>query len=492
VARTLRLLVDRWGWPVVPGAFAEDGRCSCGDRHCPEPGWHALADASWLAATSDPERVRDRWRTHPEAAIVLPVGWCFDLLDVPERGGREALGRLEMMGHEPPPVIATVAGRLLFLVSALDRRPSDVAEAGSGAPAPRSAASPRSAGSGAAGAAGGVGRGRAGRREASARDAAAARAAVAELEPWPTSSTWLASAAGCRPETSIWVGGGAPDAPDVVVRRSGLLVVPLLGPEPPGVTRWLVPPAPVRRPLARMEDLLGPIVHACRDAAPRPPYGLGGRREPLGGRRESLGGRPEPLMQRPDRLSRRPEAVRGGGVAPLRGLQPAPRQAEPVPGGGVVAARASEPAPRRAEVPPGGGVAAARASEPAPRAAEAVAGGGVVAARASEPVQQPSGLLPVTKTRVAPARAAASGLRRPEPVPGPAPDAGPGPGPRPDPRATGPRPSRPLERLARPVLGLVAGRRPGSGPGRGTQPPLAQGVPGPPGGPVRRGAPRVD
>jgi hypothetical protein len=74
VARTLRLLVDEWGWPVVPGAFTDGDACSCADPSCPEPGRHALADASWLAATSDAERARDRWRAHPEAAIVLPVG----------------------------------------------------------------------------------------------------------------------------------------------------------------------------------------------------------------------------------------------------------------------------------------------------------------------------------------------------------------------------------------------------------------------------------
>jgi hypothetical protein len=48
-------------------------------------------------------------------------------------------------------------------------------------------------------------------REEAARDAAMARAPVAELEPWPASSTWLASAAGCWPETELWVGGGVPE-----------------------------------------------------------------------------------------------------------------------------------------------------------------------------------------------------------------------------------------------------------------------------------------
>ena len=326
VARTLRLLVDEWGWPVVPGAFADGGLCSCADPSCPEPGRHALADASWLAATSDAERVRDRWRSHPEAAIVLPVGWCFDLLEVPERGGREAIGRLEVQGHRLPPVIATATGGLLFLVSALDRNAGELAETGSGAPAPRSAATPRPAAS-AEGVESGwdlagwdvsgreAGPDGAGRDEA-ARDAAAARAAVTEMEPWPASSTWLASAAGCRPETSIWVGGGVPDAPDVIVRRSGLLVAPLLGPEPPGVTRWLVPPSARRGTLPRMEDVLGPIVHACRDAALRPAPGWvrGGRK----GRRSAR------TVRRGDR-----RRFRAGGPRPSRSAGRSVRRGTP-------------------------------------------------------------------------------------------------------------------------------------------------------------------
>ena len=376
VARTLRLLVDEWGWPVVPGAFAEGGRCSCGDPQCPEPGRHALADASWLAATSDPERVRDRWRSHPEAAVVLPAGWCFDLLEVPERGGREAIGRLEVMGHRLPPVIATGAGRLLFLVSALDRRGADAAETGSG-PAPRSAASPRPAAS----AAKPAGAGSAAARDAAAAwDAAAALAPVTELEPWPASSTWLASAAGCRPETSIWVGGGAPDAPDVVVRRSGLLVAPLLGPEPPGVTRWLVPPATVRRPLPRMEDVLGPIVHACRDAAVRPSYGLGG-------------GRPAGVPRRGEGPPRRPEAVSGRGAetVPVRGSESPPRRPDGVPRRGAVSGREAEIAPARGpesgSMPrPDGGPAPAAVVASAGRAA---AGPAVSAARMLQRLGQP-------------------------------------------------------------------------------------------------------
>jgi hypothetical protein len=331
VARTLRLVVDEWGWPVVPGAFVEAGMCSCGDPNCAEAGRHALSDASWLAATSDADRVRDRWRAHPEAAIVLPVGWCFDLLEVPERGGREAIGRLEAHGFALPPVIATATGRLLFLVAALDRNASEAAEAGSSTPAPRAAASPRPAAS-----VGRAGDDEAARDAVAARDSITARAAVTELEPWPASSTWLASAAGCRPETSIWVGGGALDAPDVVVRRSGLLVAPLLGPEPPGVTRWLVPPSATRRPLSRMEDVLGPIVQACREMAVRPSFGHGPAR------------RSEEALRRPESGSRRPETMPnpGGGAVPVRGPESSPRRA-------TGAGRPSEViSGREAEIPP--------------------------------------------------------------------------------------------------------------------------------------------
>ena len=530
VARTLRLLVDQWGWAVVPGAFAVDGRCSCGDSHCPDPGRHALADASWLAATSDPERVRDRWRAHPEAAVVLPVGWCFDLLEVPERGGREALGRLEVMGHRLPPVIATAAGRLLFLVSALDRNAGDVAEHGTGAPAPRSAATPRPA-------VPGVG-GSAAAREAAARDAAAARAVVSEPEPWPASTTWLASAAGCRPETSIWVGGGVPDAPDVIVRRSGLLVAPLLGAEPPGVTRWLVPPAPAGRPLPRMEDLLGPIVRACRDAASRPGHGPA---RPSGPLRGVGAGTPAggPVVARGllnPAAGGLLHSAAGVSMSPVGGLTGGGSTSSA--GGAVGAVGGSSVGSTGRGVFPGGTLGAAVASatealgaagEPGAvrgRPGQGVDAGAVDAASGRENLRRealvrrsdaigrrPDGVLrradvvsdrgaetgpasrPVALSRRAEGAAGRPGgpPRRPEDLPGP--PGGPEPQAedldrldeptrdnRPADLVRGPLRTRPLERYARPVLGLVSGRGAGPGPGR---------VPGAPVG-ASRGPTRVD
>ncbi|HEX6755792.1 MAG TPA: bifunctional DNA primase/polymerase [Mycobacteriales bacterium] len=460
MARTLRVLVDEWGLAVVPGAFAENGLCSCGDRHCPDPGRHALADASWLAATSDPERVRDRWRSHPEAAVVLPVGWCFDLLEVPERGGREALGRLEVMGHRLPPVIATAAGRLLFLVSALDRRPAEAAEAG--APAPRAAEPVPGAGGSAAS------------REAAARDAAAARAAVSEPEPWPTSSSWLASAAGCLPETSIWVGGGAPDAPDVIVRRSGLLVAPLLGAEPPGVTRWLIPPAPVREPLPRMEDVLGPIVRACRDATECPvpaARAAGPVRGPVGAVPAGSGSLGGPAGAQPVSRS---AGTPGSGATRDAGA----RQIEAAPG--------PEGPPREPACPPE--KTGRRRPEGVIRRSDVVSDRGAETVPAARPValprrawvasMRPDGppRRPEAPAAREPDAAEALSARLPDDVDRRETD-------RLSSQARGQLRTRPLERYSRPVLGLMSGRGAGPGPGR-VQPPASAGA--------RKGPLRVD
>ena len=162
--------------------------------------------------------MREWWLACPLAAPVMPVGWHVDVVDAPEHGGREALGRLEMMGYRPAPVITTASGRLLFLVAAAARRPADQAERGS-------------------------------RRRARVVD-----------NSLPTQPC---------PETGLWLGGDSSGEPDIVVRRRGVLVLPPVGVDPPGMTRWLVEPDAVRRPLPRAEDVLGPILHACRDMADR-------------------------------------------------------------------------------------------------------------------------------------------------------------------------------------------------------------------------------
>ncbi|MCW7989768.1 bifunctional DNA primase/polymerase [Streptomyces sp. WAC01526] len=111
-----------WGWDVVPGARAVragSGRtdCSCGAADCSSPGAHPLAFGEELAAGAGWEKAAMAWAETPGAAILLPVGRSFDLLDVPEAAGRNALARLERMGLPLGPVAVTPTGRALFFVA---------------------------------------------------------------------------------------------------------------------------------------------------------------------------------------------------------------------------------------------------------------------------------------------------------------------------------------------------------------------------------------
>ncbi|MEU6114863.1 bifunctional DNA primase/polymerase [Streptomyces sp. NPDC047117] len=111
-----------WGWDVVPGARAArggDGRtaCSCGTADCATPGAHPLAFADALPAGTTLEKAAAVWAETPGAAVLLPVGRTFDVLDVPVAAGRTALVRLERMGLPLGPVAATPTGRALFFVA---------------------------------------------------------------------------------------------------------------------------------------------------------------------------------------------------------------------------------------------------------------------------------------------------------------------------------------------------------------------------------------
>ncbi|MFD8547885.1 bifunctional DNA primase/polymerase [Streptomyces sp. NPDC059649] len=111
-----------WGWDVVPGARAvraAGGRpdCSCGVSDCPAPGAHPLEFAGELAAGATLEKAAAAWAETPGAAVLLPVGRSFDVLDVPEAAGRHALARLERMGLPLGPVALAPTGRALFFVA---------------------------------------------------------------------------------------------------------------------------------------------------------------------------------------------------------------------------------------------------------------------------------------------------------------------------------------------------------------------------------------
>lgn len=106
-----------WGWDVVPGARAAAGACSCGDTGCAAPGAHPLGFASPVPAGATLDEVTRAWAEFPGAAVMLPVGRAFDVIEVPESAGHRALVRLERMGLPLGPVSATPEGRAQFFVA---------------------------------------------------------------------------------------------------------------------------------------------------------------------------------------------------------------------------------------------------------------------------------------------------------------------------------------------------------------------------------------
>ncbi|MFB7333538.1 bifunctional DNA primase/polymerase [Streptomyces adustus] len=106
-----------WGWDVVPGARAAAGTCSCGRPDCRAPGAHPLDFAPALPAGATLDQVTKAWADVPGAAVMLPVGRAFDVVEVAEAAGRRALVRLERMGLPLGPVIATPEGRAQFFVA---------------------------------------------------------------------------------------------------------------------------------------------------------------------------------------------------------------------------------------------------------------------------------------------------------------------------------------------------------------------------------------
>ncbi|MFF4400663.1 bifunctional DNA primase/polymerase [Streptomyces sp. NPDC001480] len=106
-----------WGWDVVPGARASAGACSCGLVGCPAPGAHPLAFAPRVSAGATLDEATKAWAEFPGAAVMLPVGRAFDVIEVAEPAGRRALVRLERMGIPLGPVTATPDGRAHFFVA---------------------------------------------------------------------------------------------------------------------------------------------------------------------------------------------------------------------------------------------------------------------------------------------------------------------------------------------------------------------------------------
>ncbi|ONK10925.1 bifunctional DNA primase/polymerase [Streptomyces sp. MP131-18] len=113
-----------WGWDVVPGARARRGpgphgrvTCSCGDRDCAAPGAHPLAPERTVPAGATLDQAAQAWARTPGAAVLLPAGGSFDVLEIPETAARCALPRLERMNIPLGPVALAPHGRAWFLVA---------------------------------------------------------------------------------------------------------------------------------------------------------------------------------------------------------------------------------------------------------------------------------------------------------------------------------------------------------------------------------------
>ncbi|MER7583245.1 bifunctional DNA primase/polymerase [Kitasatospora sp. NPDC097691] len=101
----------RWGWAVATGDPAGGAtaptRCPCGATRCAAPGLHPVPGGEGRTRTG-----------RAEASVLFPTGRAFDVLDVPEQAGLQALVRLERMGTQVGPVLSAPTGRLQFLVAA--------------------------------------------------------------------------------------------------------------------------------------------------------------------------------------------------------------------------------------------------------------------------------------------------------------------------------------------------------------------------------------
>ncbi|HEY3868039.1 MAG TPA: bifunctional DNA primase/polymerase [Actinocrinis sp.] len=119
LAAALEYVEDRH-WEVALGTAVrrEAGTwfCSCGNRHCPAIGVHP-AEQDWQKRISgQPSKAREWWEADPGAAILLPTGRAFDVLDVGEQAGCLALARMERAGVPVGPVAATPTRRMYFFV----------------------------------------------------------------------------------------------------------------------------------------------------------------------------------------------------------------------------------------------------------------------------------------------------------------------------------------------------------------------------------------
>jgi hypothetical protein len=100
-------------WPVFPLHGIVDGRCTCGNPDCKNPGKHPWCEHGVKDASIETAVIQSWWQRHPEANIGLATGEPsgVDVLDVdPRHQGDETLGSLERKHSELPPTVLSLTG----------------------------------------------------------------------------------------------------------------------------------------------------------------------------------------------------------------------------------------------------------------------------------------------------------------------------------------------------------------------------------------------
>ncbi|MFF0298104.1 bifunctional DNA primase/polymerase [Kitasatospora sp. NPDC004615] len=107
---------ERWGWTLAAGSppAHTSARCECAVPLCAAPNLHQRVGPLIAPGTGAAELAAS---CPADAPLLLPTGHQFDVLDVPAQPGLQALVRLERMGTQIGPVLASPTGRLLLFVA---------------------------------------------------------------------------------------------------------------------------------------------------------------------------------------------------------------------------------------------------------------------------------------------------------------------------------------------------------------------------------------
>lgn len=100
------------GWHVLPLAWIEDGKCSCGGA-CESPGKHPLVSKGLYAAVVAPKQIEKWWRRWPKANIGIRTGQISNLvvIDVDGPMAKQEMGRLMGVYGALPRTAAVKTGR---------------------------------------------------------------------------------------------------------------------------------------------------------------------------------------------------------------------------------------------------------------------------------------------------------------------------------------------------------------------------------------------